>query len=78
MIDDIEKKLSGTCNYFDIEEESEKLCVDELGLAMAMDEAGIYMCNICGWWTYPGESCSEHDHDEIICTDCCDIEENEE
>lgn len=68
----IEDELCGTCNYFDTAEAAEKYGVEELELAQAMDDAEIFLCSTCGWWQYPGEYCGMHDHDEIICTDCCE------
>lgn len=36
-----------------------------------MIEFDIEQCVSCGWHLYPGDYCTEHEHDEITCTDCC-------
>ena len=63
--------FAGSCMaYTNDFEEDYGLTEDEVEEILI--EADIEMCVVCGWWQYSGEYCSEHDHDEITCMDCCE------
>jgi hypothetical protein len=75
-LDDFETMFCGTCQFVDTEDFANEYQVDELEMCLALDEYGIIRCAQCGWWQYPGDYCTEHDHEELICNECC--EENGE
>ena len=71
-VDEMVDQVSGCCILPDFEE---KWHVDELeALAYLSAHYEIEQCAVCGWWLYTGDYCSMHDHDEIVCTDCCEEE----
>lgn len=68
----IEETYCGTIYFPDLKAIAIEFEVDEYKLACAVDEAEIFQCIDCGWTLYPGEYCTMHDHEEIICMDCCE------
>ena len=49
-------------DYGITEEQAEAIIIDR----------DINQCADCGWWLFSGDYCHDHNHDEIICTDCCE------
>ena len=37
-----------------------------------MTEFDVQECVVCGWYQYPSDYCSMHEHDEITCYQCCE------
>jgi hypothetical protein len=69
--DDVWTDVAGSCiiNWGWMEDEY-KLNEDEV--YEILECAGVYECMTCNWWQYEGESCHDHEHDEITCTQCCE------
>lgn len=71
---EIVEAYAGSCMpYLDPEEYG----MDEDDINAILIENDVEQCVCCGWWQYPGDYCTEHDHDEIVCHDCCAEQRNE-